>query len=644
MKLRKIFFSILFLFILVFIILSLYNLQLNSDSLYIEVFHKSFFRDILLGDRWLKMPASAYFPDQIIYYLFRQIFDIDTTIFMLAISKIILLFYVLKYYIKTLYSTSNIKSYLISTIVVLLFVPSYKSGIMPLYRIENNHFVSILTSLLVIPKLIKSTFKSNFLSTFYTFLFCFISAISTRVTLLVIFSFCFGYLVQNWLDKGFKETFIDFYYGANKNYTIAIFSGLIIGYLSDSKFLNINGLGERLVSLESRPLFSAFEHVLTFNLRTTPFIFAFGILSIFLFNNSNVPPLLKKINKINSISSIAIFIILLNLRGIIDLGYYRYFYANIIIFIVNIVYLLSISYKGLPKLITIFGITISLLPYYEFIKYNTNSLKESIPTIDSNGIANCINKSLVLAENEKRIGVGIQDYWDANISAATLKDPRIDIVVLSPSGSPRLWMQNIGTLSSRYDNFYLLTKDNQKYFLPFKSKEYKICKNDAIVIHSLKNKAKDFIEYYSKISEFEFDILTNHKNTRSWYGNQLPSSSREQQRQNGVLFAKNQGFASYGPYTNLGHGKYKIKFFYSLMNNNPLSNNFLEIGCLSKDKKFKILKSINLSIGLGEVTELLINSSRKDNCSQGYEARSYIDHGSSIYINRLAIEKINFLY
>ncbi|WP_269609286.1 hypothetical protein [Prochlorococcus marinus] len=639
MKLRRIFFSILVLCILLLlIIISLYNLKLNSDSLYIEVFQKSYFRDILQGDRWLKMPASAYFPDQIIYFIFRKIFNIEKTILILAISKILLLWYVLKYYIKTLYSTSNIKSYIISTIVVLMFVPSYKSGILPLYRIENNHFAYILTTLLVIPKLIKRTFKVNFTSTIITFLLCFISAISTRITLLVMFSFTFGYLVQNWLDQGLKKTFIDFYHGTNKNYTIAIFSGLIFGYLSDSRILNLNGLGERLIGQKNIPFFSAFEHVL--NSRITPFVFVFGLLSIFLYKNSNIPSLLKQVNKINAISSASLFIILLNLRGIVDAGYYRYFYANIIIFIVNIIYLLSISYKRFPKLITIFGITISLLPYYAFIKYNTNSLKESIQIIDSNGIANCINNSLLLTEKDTRIGIGVQDYWDANISAATLKDPRIDIVVLNASGSPKLWMQNIGTLSSRYDNFYLLSKDNQKYLLPFKFKDYKICKDNRIVIKSLNNNAKDFIEYYSKISKFEFDILRNYKNTRSWYGNQLPSSSREQLKQNGVLFAKNKGFASYGPYVNLGNGKYKIKIFYSLINNNNLSNNFLEIGCLSKDKKFKNLKSINMSIGYGEITELLINSSKKDNCSQGYEARSYIDNGSSIYINRLVIEKI----
>ncbi len=641
MKSRRIFYSILLVCIsLLFIILSLYSLKLNSDSLYIEIFQNSYFRDISHGDRWLKMPASAYFPDQIIYYLFRKKFDINNTILILAISKIILLLYVLKYYIKTLYSTSNIKSYIISTIVVLLFVPSYKSGLMPLYRIENNHFAYTLTTLLVIPKLIKSTFKTNFGSTFYTFLLCFFSAISTRVTLLVIFSFIFGYLIQNWLDKGLKKTFEDFYHGNNINYTIAIFSGLIIGYFSDNKFLNLNGLGERLIWQNNIPLFSAFEHILTINLRTTPFIFIFGFLSIFLFKNPNIPDLLKQVNKINSISSTLLFIILINLRGIVDVAYYRYFYANIIIFIVNIIYVISISYKRFPKFITILGITISFLPYYEFIKYNTNSLKESIQTIDSNGIANCINKSVILKDKDQRIGIGIQDYWDANISAAKLKDPRIDIVVLSPSGSPRLWMQNIGTLNSRYDNFYLLKKDNQKYLLPFKFKNYKTCKNVGIEIQELKNNAKDFIEYYSKISEFEFDILTNYKNTLYWYGNELPSSSREQLKQNGVLFAKNKGFASHGPYVKLGNGKYKVKIFYSLINNNTLSDNFLEIGCLSKDKQFKKLKSNNLNIGNGEVTELLIKSSKKDNCLQGYEARSYIDNGSSIYINRLVIEKI----
>tara|TARA_Y100001968_G_scaffold107204_1_gene96970 strand:- start:312 stop:1052 length:741 start_codon:yes stop_codon:yes gene_type:complete len=246
-----------------------------------------------------------------------------------------------------------------------------------------------------------------------------------------------------------------------------------------------------------------------------------------------------------------------------------------------------------------------------------------------------------VSDTDERIGIGIQDYWDANISAAKLKDPRIDIIVLSSSGSPRLWMQNIGTISSRYDNFYLLKRDNQQYLLPFKFKDHKTCKNEKIIIQSLENNAKQFIKYYKKISEFEFDILNNYKSTRAWYGNELPSSSKKQLRQNGVLFAKDKGFASYGPYVNLRNGKYKIKIFYSLINKNTKSDNFLEIGCLSNDNKFKILKSINLRIGYGEVSELLINSSEQDNCFKGYEARSYIDNESNIYINRLVIEKVN---
>ena len=49
--------------------------SLNSDSLYIEVFQSSFLRDISMGDTWLQMPASAYFPDQLIYFLLQnQIF------------------------------------------------------------------------------------------------------------------------------------------------------------------------------------------------------------------------------------------------------------------------------------------------------------------------------------------------------------------------------------------------------------------------------------------------------------------------------------------------------------------------------------------------------------------------------------------
>ena len=95
--------------------------SLNSDSLYIEVFQSSFLRDISMGDIWLQMPASAYFPDQLIYFLSRKIFDINQSLFIVALSKIFLLSGSIFYFCKNVINTSSKKSLLIGFIVSSIF-------------------------------------------------------------------------------------------------------------------------------------------------------------------------------------------------------------------------------------------------------------------------------------------------------------------------------------------------------------------------------------------------------------------------------------------------------------------------------------------------------------------------------------------
>ena len=317
--------------------------SLNSDSLYIEVFQSSFLRDISMGDIWLQMPASAYFPDQLIYFLSRKIFDINQSLFIVALSKIFLLSGSIFYFCKNVINTSSKKSLLIGFIVSSIFIPIYKVEYFSLYRIEFNHFAPVILNLLFLPILLKAKSKNYFFIYLFLFIGSFISTISTLISLVIIFSFTISILLD---DFKFKNLATSLFLKKDLIRMIfVIYAGLITGYFTYTKYININYYGEK--NFLSSPGLRFLRYITSpFPLSTyisIPIIFLIIIFGLLSLNNSNLNPEILKLNRINLRATSIATIIYLTLGVLKGQGYYRYFYPFIIIYLINLVYMITID-------------------------------------------------------------------------------------------------------------------------------------------------------------------------------------------------------------------------------------------------------------------------------------------------------------
>lgn len=610
--------------------------DLNSDSLYMEVFQSSFLRDLGQGDIWLQMPASAYFPDQLIYFISRKVLSINQSLFMVAISKIFLLSISIFYFCKSIFKISNFKALLIGLIVPSIFIPLYKIQVLSLYRIEFNHFAPVILSLIFFPILLKPKNRNYLFIYLLLFFGSFLSSISTVITLVVIFSITLSIFLEDFKFKNFNnELFLQ------NNLTrmiFVIYAGLLTGYITYSKYINPNYFGKRTFVQNQSLNFLR-------NIVNWPYKYLYMYFIVFLIiiicsiafkKISNLNPEILKINRL-TIRAIIIATFCYLILGVLDnQGFYRYFYPFIIIYFVNLVYAISLVKNLFKYTKYLFAIAL-IIP--NFKNYDKDFIKNFRKTnINSSTISNCINSSINIKDSYQRVGIGIQDYWDSNLNSVKILSKKIDLVQLLPDGSPTLWMQNLATSRSKYNDFYLLIKKNQKFLLPFDLRIHKICEDPEFIIYSLGNETNYFIEYYRNLSEFHWSMLTNTKKKKIFMGAQLFSNS-ESLRHDRMLLSKNSGYAHYGPYSNLKPGNYKAEIFYSFINN--VKNNIpdIEVGCVSKNNIFKRINSKKLIEGKGIKQSLIFNTSETDNCKLGYEVRTFINDGQKIYINYLVIDE-----
>ncbi len=613
--------------------------SLNSDSLYIEVFQSSFLRDISMGDIWLQMPASAYFPDQLIYFLSRKIFDINQSLFMVALSKIFLLSGSIFYFCKSIITTSSKKSLLIGFIVSSIFIPIYKLEYFSLFRIEFNHFAPVILNLLFLPILLKAKSKNYFFIYLFLFIGSFISTISSVISLVIIFSFTISILLD---DFKYKKLATSLFLKKDLIRMIfVIYVGSITGYFTYTKYININFYGDK--SFLSFPSLRFLRYITSpFPLSTyisIPIIFLIIIFGLISLNNSNLKPEILKLNRINIRATSIATIIYLTLGVLKGQGYYRYFYPFIIIYLINLVYMITIDKTKLFNYSKfLFAIALFVPNYKNYDKYFIKSFRTT--SIKDSEISNCINSTIKTKDTEERVGIGILNYWDSNINFIRIPDKKIDLVELRPDGSPRLWMQNIGTSKSKYDNFYLLLRKDQKFLSPFELKIHKVCNDPNLEIYSFGKNTGNFIQYYKNFSKFYWSMLFNSKEKSIYMGSDLPSTTKSL-RNKPTLLSINPGYAHYGPYINLKPGRYNADIFYSFINNDKKQIPDIEVGCLTKENTFNKLNKQKLIEGKGIKKNLTFNVSKNDNCKLEYEVRTFINKGQKMYINYLVINKIS---
>ncbi|WP_269616329.1 hypothetical protein [Prochlorococcus marinus] len=601
-----------------------------------EVFQNTYIRDINLGDRWLQMPASAYFPDQFLYATSRIFFSIKDSLLTVAISKFIILFLSLRYFIKLIYSSSNTRAILLSLIVSLIFIPSYEKGYMPLYAIEYNHFSHLILILIILPRLISGRAKFKFIFLITIFFICFLTGLSTSISLIITTSYLFAYLFVEFLYTHSWKSFKLLYY-EKQNYIITILSGIFLGYFSYSKYINENFMGDRLLHTPSgNKIFSGVKKLFEYNPEVTPFSIILILIGIFIYLKLKKIDIAEKINKINSISFIISFFSIASLGGIVDNGYYRYFYSFIIIYLINILYILSVN--NLSNYYNLFLSSLFLIPYQNY--YFSNKIKDNNRlNIRNTNIAECINDSVILKKTDKRVGVGIQDYWDANINAVQLNDPRIDLVVMNLDGSPRLWMQNIGTMESIYNDFYLLTKNNQDYIIPHVKYLFGKCKDSSLKLYHLDNK-NDFVDYYKKISEYNLKKLKNHRNIKQWRGDKFISSIALSNKFWGLIVTEGKGIL-YIPSIDLNPGRYRLRLFYSLLLNGNDNKSSIQITCVNSNPINNELANSTLETGIANTKELIFDIPRTPRCDGKYQVIINVSGDEKLYVNDLIINTIS---
>ena len=648
---------ILFLIIIALLVFGFFHSNLNGDSLYIEVFQHEFLRDISLGDRYLQMPASAYFPDQLVYFFSRLLFPIPTTLFIVAAVKVLLLASAIYFFCRRGLGIENAKSYLFVTVTIAVLIVPFISGLFPLFRIEMNHFSAVFFSLFLVGIILKPLEVNNFLNTFTAFFIGLVSAISSPASVLILgilggsivlvtrWEFIRPIPLKSCISRYkmlfFKKDVITF---------IALSVGLVFGYLLYINFINPGYLGER--TWESIALNSRFNSITSRvgksfdNLKDTfasillNHVTIFVIIAGFVLNNiNNVPSKIKSIYISLLIAFPLTYLAFAAAGGILDTGYHRYFYALQILAILLALYVFSklknISLKG----ILLFLVVLSAVAFKNDFKIDAQQFSQSlnIPE-ETKHLPSCINENIRLLDNEKRVVVGVMNYWYANISKVQIVDNRIDIFTMSPAGGGMLWMQNIYTLNSVIDRFYFAVRNDERHLFPIHEQETINCSEGgewSLLSYGSNNQsAVKFVKSYSSYLLAQLDLSIPKS---MWHGNWLPSTATEQQKLHGVTKSEGPGFAHYGPYIALDKGKYYAEIFYSLETRSINSKYRIEVGHLNKDNTFHTIASADLSQGSGLISRIEFSTSPDDNFSPKYEVRTWIDEGVTMYLNHLTI-------
>ena len=653
-------FPIFFLFILGFTSTNSWN----SDSLYMEVFQKSFLRDIRWGDRWLQMPASAYLPDQGIYFLSRFVFPINISLWIVALSKIIILCLSTMYFFKKIYNMNIFSSYLYSLVISMMFMTNYSSYHISLFRIEQNHFSAIIASLFFFPIFFIS--EKNRWSIIFSFCIGFLAGLNSAVSLIILTSLCIGAFLCDCVKMLQEKSISSFNFRKIYNF-FALEFGLVSSFLLYSHIINPRFLGDREMYMKVytfkyfENLWSMMKKVVMLN----PIAVVFIISSFILYKFSPQGSIYRKNSIIILLSSLICFFLLI-VGGSSDI-FYHYFYFFMIIFMSNVFFAIN-SLRVPPFPVVAFLIILSFYDNYDNFDMNGQQFYSTISASKSwyttsrkvNDLATCLSE--VINKGNKKgddIVLGVQSLWDGNVTEVLL-GKNIDVMVMESGGSPKLWMQNIPTVQSKHRYFYLATRDDQKYLLPFAPEKKIKCKNGVWTLSHYGSKNSDVAHFIYTLSEHMWSILMNlpnqiHHRRGSWLSSQVAEksdyvlkskvpgwtqgswlSSQVGEKADYVLKSKGPGWAHRESYLGLSAGPYKAILFYSFLESagdKPIT----EIGCVTNSGNFLQLTSSSLKAGAGQKLILTFEVSALNSCKSGYEVRTWIDEGSVMFINYLDV-------
>jgi hypothetical protein len=610
----------------------------NADSLYMEVFHKNFLRDIRNGDRWLQMPASAYFPDQIIYALSRLFFSINFSIWLTAFSKIVILILCLRCYLKMFYKIEGSRAFLGSLLITILFVISYKSDHVSLFRIEYNHFSEVISSLLLVSLLFYTGDKSAAFKSSSAMVIGFLAGISSAASLIICGSCCVSILAVDMLYNFQKEKRIYI-----KPIKILIFIsavvGLVAGFIIYSQVINLNFMGDRnyqVTNISYNLMKCASQLLIGVKLLIkNPIVLSLGIFVLFAHFTSPAQSIIRKYN-IMIIIGILICFFMLVILGVISspANFYPHCYSYCIMLIANAFFSVYSS-KKIPITPFIFFIIIySFCYYYDNFKLNGEQFYHKV-NVDKNVIdlTNCIAQTN--KDKNNRIIIGLMDFWSANM-LSILQEPEIDVMEINAGGVPRFWMQNIPTEASVRAEYYLAS-NKENYLLPIKPDKIIPCNSSNWTLHYYKQNSL-LHDLVTNLSVNMWNNFSFPRNSKFWQGHDLNGENSE--KSDGIIKSVGPGLAHFGPYVNLDEGKYKAVLLYSLLIGSNNINPVTEIGCITKDGVFAQFNSLALQPGVGRQQVISFEVSDSDRCQKGYEVRTRIREGDIMFINNLTIVSI----
>ena len=577
------------------------------------------------------MGASAYIPDQITYFISRLFFPINISIWITCFLKIILFFLSMIFFAKKIYKTTTLNSILSSSIILILFLISYKFSHFSLFRIEYNHFLSICASLILIPILhtIQDKIKTSILC--IVFSIGFLTGISSPASIVICFASCIGVVLSGTIRRSEIIVFLWIVSG--------LFAGFLIYthyinpyYLGDRNFLYSYGIGYNSLgiihNIQTAKGF-LFPFIKPFFILENNFFIILALLSLPLYIPILKQTTFKRHNKIIILGLLICFFVCSIFGGIKDSSFYRYFYIFAIMFLLNI--LLA---PRLSRFHPVFLACITLI-FFHYIYKNKNQFKingkqftseiELHSPYDVKNLISCVKHQL---KNKNNIILGVQNYLSANVSAVFLES-NIDVMEITKGGHIRFFMQNIPTKKSRKKKIILATGGSEKYYLSIKPENTIKCKGGKWLLHEYSH------ELHSQLVMLSDNLLKYYDPPKDilWkLGDTLFSPIG--QRVQHTLISKGPGWGLLGRPYRFHQGSYELELIYGFLSNH---NQEVEIQCMGNSKidtSNRIASSLLIPKSIARF-KMKFEINEPEKCKKGYRVRIWIDENEELFIHHL---------
>lgn len=649
---------------------------LHSDALFLEALSTDLFSH---GGRWADWKfsaAPAYLPDMLLYFLAYPIFqDASWRIFFVSAAQVFMLTITATWVSKQICPKLS-KNAISIVILMVAFVTlvSAQSGMWLYFYTTNNHFASLVFSLLCLGLFIRFFEKPTLVTAAILVLIGGAAKASTAIYLISFTAPAFVFFLSALIILG--NTIEN--YRLYRSRLIGMLAILIASHILSVLFeelLTYNSPleGRAPASLEaagnSLKLFlQATANAFSFDNRST-LLFTIAVVVSFLFllyrmlrgikldgNSLSISLYSPSTNVVDwkfvaSVSFLAI-VVPVNIAGAVlsggfaDNAGYRYFMFPIALAIILSVILLDRSSRKISIIWNIcYFILIALILVLSF-----RFIKKSIKSVNPvNSVATCL---LDIENSGFVLKAGIADYWNARGVSAYLPKKNPIFATLNDL-SPFFWVSTIGPIvrPSHYPeykyNFAILrntgnggnfnyTPDTIGKFLPVPSNIYS-CPDSKTQVWLYSEGDLDLV---MKASASAFLFKRNLADNLLILGANLPGNTGEKYGLGRIAksFDNKAGFLSYGPYINLDGGHYKVVIKYAATGIPGSAIGYIDMGRFNIPEGVVLHKEDILSASDGSVSVIL------DIPPSGFpqfEARTWFAGQGELTVHSLEITKLS---